>query len=345
MSNRERIDHLEDSVGSINEYVQSTNQVIARIERMMLQNAARQAKKNGSESSSDGESDASSEAGFHNEFTRKKGGRFGDGLDSDEDADINPRRKKPQQGAPNEILMFDPAHQGEPDTSVERKRDRSPQSSTDLTDFPPRRVNTSRGESLFSRRQTKAYARQAYYAGQRVMHAGSRPAAEPTPNKISFIDEDAFLFDHPHSDALVMTTPIMAIKIHRIMVETGAYASILYYNTFKKMGIDRKEVQPCREQIQGFNGQMTTPVGQVTLPIRFGEKGQPTRTILETFKIVDCPSEYNAILGRTALYKLRGAVSIFHYSLKGRRAGKEPMLEEDELDPRTQYEGQNHLHR
>ncbi|CAA0843081.1 Unknown protein, partial [Striga hermonthica] len=118
---------------------------------------------------------------------------------------------------------------------------------------------------------------------------------------------DAFLFDHPHSDALVITAPIMAIKIDRIMVNTGAYASILYYSTFKKMGIERKEVHPCREWIQEFNGQMTTPVGQVTLPIRFREKGQPTRMILETFKIVDCPSEYNVILGRTALYKLRGA--------------------------------------
>ncbi|CAA0809153.1 Unknown protein [Striga hermonthica] len=177
---------------------------------------------------------------------------------------MNPRRKKPQQGAPNEILMFNSAHQGESGTSVGRKRDRSPRPSTDQADFSPRRVNISRGESLLSRRLTKAYARQAYYFGQRVMHAGSRPAAEPTPNKISFTDEDAFLFDHPHSDTLVITAPIMAIKIHRIMVDTGAYASILYYSTFKEMGIDRKEVQPCRERIQGFNGQMTTPVGQWT---------------------------------------------------------------------------------
>ncbi|CAA0820520.1 Unknown protein [Striga hermonthica] len=199
-----------------------------------------------------------------NVIKRKKGGSFGDGLDSDEDADVNPRRKKPQQGAPNEILTFSPVHQGGPGTSARRKRDRSPRPGTEQTDFLPRRVNTSRGESLVSRRQTKAYARQAYYAGQRVMHAGSRPASEPTPNKISFTDEDAFLFDHPHSDALVITAPIMAIKIHRIMVDTGAYASILYYSTFKKMGIDRKEVQPCRERIQGFNGHMTTPVGQWT---------------------------------------------------------------------------------
>ncbi|CAA0808213.1 Unknown protein [Striga hermonthica] len=148
------------------------------------------------------------------------------------------------------------------------------------------------------------------------MHTGSRPTVEPTPNKISFTDEDAFLFDHPHSNALVITAPIMAIKIHHIMVDTGAYASILYYRIFKKMEIDRKEMQPCRERIQGSNGQMTTPIGQVMLPIRFVEKRQPTRTILETFKIEDCPSEYNAILGRTALYKLRGDVSIYHYSIK-----------------------------
>ncbi|CAA0818773.1 Unknown protein, partial [Striga hermonthica] len=243
----------------------------------------------------------------HSGDKRKKGGRFEDGLDSEDEADVNPRRKKPQQGGPNEILTFNPAYQGEAGTSRGQKRNRSPSSGADQTYSPPWRVNTSRAESLLSRRQTKAYARQAYHAGQRVMHAGSRPAPEPTPNKISFTDEDAFLFDHPHSDALVITAPIMAIKIHRIMVDTGAYASILYYNTFKKMGIDSKDVQPCRERIQGFNGRMTTPVGQVTLPIRFGEKGQPTRTILETFKIVDCQSEYNAIIGRTTLYKLRGA--------------------------------------
>ncbi|CAA0819345.1 Unknown protein [Striga hermonthica] len=224
--------------------------------------------------------------------------------------------KKPQQGGPTEIMMFSLAHQSEADTSVGRKRDQSPQPGTDQTDYPPRRVNTSRGESLLSRRQIKSYARQSYYAGKRVMHAGSRPTVEPTPNKISFTDEDAFLFDYTHSDALVITTPIKAIKIHHIMVDTGAYASILYYSTFKKMGIDRKEVQSCRERIHGFNGQMTTPVGQVTLLIRYGEKGQPTQTILETFKIVDCPSEYNAILGRTTLYELRGTVSIFHYFFK-----------------------------
>ncbi|CAA0833865.1 Unknown protein, partial [Striga hermonthica] len=139
----------------------------------------------------------------HSGDKRKKGGRFEDGLDSEDDADVNPRRKKPQQGGPNEILTFYPAHQSEAGTSRGQKRDRPPPSEAGRAYTPPRRVNTSRAKSLSSKRQAKAYARRAYHAGQRLMHAGSRPAPEPTPNKISFTDEDAFLFDHPHSDALL----------------------------------------------------------------------------------------------------------------------------------------------
>ncbi|CAA0833734.1 Unknown protein [Striga hermonthica] len=90
---------------------------------------------------------------------RKKGGRFEDGLDSEEDADVNPRRKKPQQGGLNEILTLSPAHQNEAGTSRDRKRNRSPLPEADKIYLPPRRVNTNRGESLLSRRQTKAYAR------------------------------------------------------------------------------------------------------------------------------------------------------------------------------------------
>ncbi|CAA0806970.1 Unknown protein [Striga hermonthica] len=172
------------------------------------------------------------------------------------------------------------------------------------------------GYPVSSQIQTKAYARRAQYAGERVLHASHRPIPEHATSRITFSDEDAFLFDHPHSDALVITDPIATIKVHRIMVDTGAYASIMYLSTFKKMKIDIKEVQPCNDRIQGFNGTTTLPLGQITLPVKFGGNGQPARTIMEVFKIVDCESEYNAVLGRTALYKLRAAVSIFHYSIQ-----------------------------
>ncbi|CAA0840386.1 Unknown protein, partial [Striga hermonthica] len=58
------------------------------------------------------------------------------------------------------------------------------------------------------------------------------------------------------------------------------------------------------------------PIGEITLPVRFGTSENVTKLVMETFKILDINNEYNAIIGRTALYKLRAAVSIFHYALK-----------------------------
>ncbi|CAA0841443.1 Unknown protein, partial [Striga hermonthica] len=109
-------------------------------------------------------------------------------------------------------------------------------------------------------------------------------------------------------------TPTQAL--HRIMVDTGAYSSILYWTAFLKMGIDQSELRPCNDRITGFNGQATIPEGEITLPIELGGSGANGRRIMETFKVVKTASEYNAILGRKALYKLKAVVSIFHYSIK-----------------------------
>ncbi|CAA0812368.1 Unknown protein, partial [Striga hermonthica] len=157
-----------------------------------------------------------------------------------------------------------------------------------------------------------------------------------------------------------------------------------------------------------FNSSISRPIGEITLPVRFGTAERVTKLVMETFKVLDINNEYNAIIRRTALYKLRVAVSIFHYALKfpttrgegthfgdqredreivsfipspgvysttpvneensllqntsddavserpnhnadvpptsdplsedrGRRTGKEPLREEDELEPRAQF--------
>ncbi|CAA0838512.1 Unknown protein, partial [Striga hermonthica] len=69
-------------------------------------------------------------------------------------------------------------------------------------------------------------------------------------------------------------------------------------------------------RITGFNGQTTLPEGEITLPIELGGVGPNGRRIMETFKVLKMNHEYNAILERTTLYKLKATVSIFHYSIK-----------------------------
>ncbi|CAA0830075.1 Unknown protein [Striga hermonthica] len=162
---------------------------------------------------------------------------------------------------------------------------------------PPIRVNTSRVSSSVSRRQVKAYVRKVYSMGHQVIRAEIYQHVPMPTNLIMFSDEDSLPFDNPHYDVLVITSPIFRIPVHRIMVDTRVYSSILYWTAFLKMGIDRSELCPCNDRITGFNGQTTIPEREITLPIEHGESGANGRRIMETFKVVKMASEYNAILG------------------------------------------------
>ncbi|CAA0839601.1 Unknown protein, partial [Striga hermonthica] len=177
-------------------------------------------------------------------------------------------------------------------------------------------VNSNTKQLDTSRRKAKAYAREAQNAEKRVMNVDLRDTINKRNCPITFSIEEANLFAHPHSDALIITAPIGGIPVHRIMVDTRSYSSILMFRTFKKLGLDPTDIRPCNDQIQGFNGSISCPIGEILLPIRFGGFGPKSKIIMETFKVLDVQNEYNAVVGRTDLYKLRAAVSIFHYALK-----------------------------
>ncbi|CAA0830764.1 Unknown protein, partial [Striga hermonthica] len=98
------------------------------------------------------------------------------------------------------------------------------------------RVNTNSSRGTSSRRQVKAYARQAYNSGKQVFTTDLRDVLNARNCPITFNMEDANHFGHPHSDALVITVPICGIPVHRVMVDTGAYSSILMLKAFDKMG-------------------------------------------------------------------------------------------------------------
>ncbi|CAA0816898.1 Unknown protein, partial [Striga hermonthica] len=146
------------------------------------------------------------------------------------------------------------------------------------------RVNSNTKQLDTSRRKAKAYAREAQNAGKQIMNVDLRDTINKRNCPITFHIEDANLFAHPHSDALIITAPIRGISVHRIMVDTGAYSSILMFRTFKKLGLDPADIRPCNDQIQGFNGSISCPLGKIVLSIRFGGFGPKSKIIMETFK-------------------------------------------------------------
>nr|XP_023921524.1 uncharacterized protein LOC112032987 [Quercus suber] len=71
---------------------------------------------------------------------------------------------------------------------------------------------------------------------------------------IGFSEEDARRLHHPHDDALVGTLQAGNFNIHRVLVDNGNSANILYYPAFQQMRIDREWLVPTNALLVGFRG-------------------------------------------------------------------------------------------
>jgi hypothetical protein len=120
------------------------------------------------------------------------------------------------------------------------------------------------GESNSAR---KAYARQYFevYSVQKPPKSQKRDA-----QVIGFSDDDYAGVSLPHTDALVLSLVIANHKIHRILIDTGSSADILYRSAFEQMKIDRNGVIPARHSLVGFTGEQVLPVGSIELPVTAG---------------------------------------------------------------------------
>ena len=57
---------------------------------------------------------------------------------------------------------------------------------------------------------------------------------------IEFSEEDARQLHHSHDDELVVSIRVEDYNMHRVLVDNGSLADILYYPAFQQMGINRE---------------------------------------------------------------------------------------------------------
>jgi hypothetical protein len=144
-----------------------------------------------------------------------------------------------------------------------------------------------------SKKQRKEYFRQVNYVGVEGPIVQSKWSHIP----ITFTHEDLQLWSFSHTDAFVIQAHVASWEIARVLIDNGSQADILFLHTLEKMNIARSQLKPSFKPFYGFGGKTTLPVGNISLPVSFGN---PSNACTEyvTFDVVDLYYPYNVIFGR-----------------------------------------------
>ncbi|KAL5551863.1 hypothetical protein UlMin_002039 [Ulmus minor] len=120
----------------------------------------------------------------------------------------------------------------------------------------------------------------------------------------------------------------------------GFSADILFKSTFNRMNLVRVKIEPTASSLSGFTGDSISSEGILNLPVELGSS--PCQYIQAVdFVLVDCPSPYNAIIGRPTLNKIRAVTSTYHLLVKFPTVGGIGILRGDQTESREIYEAAN----
>jgi hypothetical protein len=122
------------------------------------------------------------------------------------------------------------------------------------------------GESNSTR---KAHARRVNKEEILFLERPSK-AQKKDPMILLFSEEDVKGVAMPHDDALVVTIMVENHTIHRILVDNGSSADILYLPIFKQMGINQERIKPFGSPLVGCTGEKVQPMGIISLSITMG---------------------------------------------------------------------------
>ncbi|GKC77830.1 reverse transcriptase domain-containing protein [Tanacetum coccineum] len=115
---------------------------------------------------------------------------------------------------------------------------------------------------------------------------------------------------------LVIEAEIGGHTVHRIYVDGGSSAKVLYEHCFNRFRPKSKsQMVPSTASLIGFSGETIWPLGQLKLLVTIGDTEHSTRA-WKNFLIVRLPSPYNGIIGRPGIKEIQAVPSTSHGMLK-----------------------------
>ena len=171
---------------------------------------------------------------------------------------------------------------------------------------------------LFAEGGESSSARKVHLCSIRSAKIGEIQAVSKLPRldtSITFSDLDLEGCQHPHDDPLVVRAVVANKTVHRVLVDNGSSADIIFASAFNKMGIGRERLEPVNTHLLGFSGEKVLPLGSIQLVLTLGEPlCQATTTA--RFLIVDALFAYNILLGRPSLNAIKDIPSAYHMMIK-----------------------------
>ena len=132
---------------------------------------------------------------------------------------------------------------------------------------------------------------------------------------ITFSDSDMEGCQHPYDDPLVIRVVVANKTIHRVLVDNGSSANIIFASSFDKLGTGREKLELVNSYLRGFSRERVLPLGSIQLVLTLGDPSCQAK-IMVRFLIVDAPSSYNMLLGRPSLNTIRVIPSVYHMVIK-----------------------------
>ena len=192
---------------------------------------------------------------------------------------------------------------------------------------PPRQATTQHQHPLgeihvisrgFAGGGESSSAREAHLRSIRSAEVAEVQAVSKLPRldtSITFSDSDLEGCQHPHDDPLVIRAVVANKMVHRVLVDNGSSADIIFASAFDKMGIGRERMEPVSTHLRGFSGEKVLPLGSIQLVLTLGDPPCQATTTAR-FLVVDALSAYNMLLGRPSLNAIKAIPSAYHMMIK-----------------------------
>ena len=116
---------------------------------------------------------------------------------------------------------------------------------------------------------------------------------------------------HLHNDALVITTKVANNNVHRMFVYNRSVVDIIYLDVYNRMGITESKLSLMTSPLYKFTRDHVIPKGTIKLAVTVGEHPRVSK-VMNEFLILDCPSTFNRVIGRSLLKALKAVTSIYH---------------------------------